>query len=49
LTDAMLDKRFSHREPVGTDLKWAPAGVALLLLVWRFMPGAWRRGGALGP
>ncbi|VVU48916.1 MxaL protein [Burkholderia anthina] len=38
LRDAMLDERFAHREPTPTDLRWAPALCALLLLVWRFLP-----------
>ncbi|MDR8401320.1 MULTISPECIES: vWA domain-containing protein [Paraburkholderia] len=38
LSDAMLDVRFAHREPVPTDLRWCPALLALLLLVWRFAP-----------
>ena len=38
--DALLDPRFARREPVPTDLRWAPALLALLLLVARFMPDA---------
>ncbi|CAE6807122.1 hypothetical protein R69658_05230 [Paraburkholderia aspalathi] len=38
LKDAMLDARLAHREPVPTDLRWCPALLALLLLVWRFAP-----------
>ncbi|WP_244201238.1 vWA domain-containing protein [Paraburkholderia rhynchosiae] len=39
LRDAMLDARLAHREKVPTDLRWCPALLALLLLVWRFLPG----------
>jgi mxaL protein len=39
LRDAMLDTRLAHRETVPTDLRWCPAMLALLLLVWRFLPG----------
>uniref|UniRef100_E1TEY2 Putative MxaL-like protein n=1 Tax=Burkholderia sp. (strain CCGE1003) TaxID=640512 RepID=E1TEY2_BURSG len=50
LRDALLDERLSRRETVPTDLRWCPAVLALLLLVWRFMPesavspvlGRWR-------
>ncbi|MDR6418222.1 mxaL protein [Paraburkholderia phenoliruptrix] len=38
LRDAMLDARLAHRETVPTDLRGCPAVLALLLLVWRFMP-----------
>jgi mxaL protein len=38
LRDAMLDARFTHREAVPTDLRWIPALLALLLLVWRYVP-----------
>ncbi|MBW9103151.1 MxaL protein [Paraburkholderia phenoliruptrix] len=38
LRDALLDERLSRRETVPTDLRWCPAVLALLLLVWRFMP-----------
>ena len=38
LSDAMRDARLVQREPVPTDLRWCPALLALLLLVWRFMP-----------
>lgn len=40
LSDAMLDARFEHREPVPTDLRWCPALLALLLFVVRFAPDA---------
>ncbi|WP_408195838.1 vWA domain-containing protein [Paraburkholderia strydomiana] len=51
LRDALLDARLAHRESVPTDLRWCPAALALLLLVWRFMPdivvvSAWMRAGA---
>jgi mxaL protein len=48
LSDAMLDLRFAHREPVPTDWRWCPALLALVLLVARFMPDAvwaWLRAG----
>ena len=38
LGEALRDSRYSLRKPVPTDLYWLPAGVALLLLVWRFKP-----------
>ncbi|MFM0419530.1 vWA domain-containing protein [Paraburkholderia aromaticivorans] len=38
LSEALLDARFAHREPVPTDLRWCPALLALLLLAWRFAP-----------
>jgi mxaL protein len=40
LSDAMLDARFAHREPIPTDLRWCPALLALLLFVGRFAPDA---------
>lgn len=43
LRTALLDARFAHREPVAADLRWCPALLALLLLVWRFLPEARRR------
>lgn len=53
LKRAMLDSHLAWRQPVETDLRWLPAGLALLLLVWRFRPergnpvgglrGTWRR------
>ncbi|ASW02543.1 VWA domain-containing protein [Paraburkholderia aromaticivorans] len=49
LSDAMLDARFAHREPVPTDLRWCPALLALLLLAWRFAPDfGWTRRRASG-
>ncbi len=45
LRDAMLDARLAHREPVPTDLRGFPALLALLLLVWRFLPAWWSRRG----
>ncbi|MFL9984695.1 vWA domain-containing protein [Paraburkholderia sediminicola] len=49
LSDAMLDARFAHEEPVPTDLRWCPALLGLLLLVWRFMPEfGWARPRAAG-
>ncbi|GAA0765738.1 MxaL protein [Ideonella azotifigens] len=38
LKRAMLDSQLAWRQPVETDLRWLPAGLALLLLVWRFRP-----------
>lgn len=44
LSETMLDARFAHREQVPTDLRWCPALLALLLLVWRFAPALrWAR------
>jgi mxaL protein len=44
LSEALLDVRLAHREPVPTDLRWCPALLALLLLVWRFAPASgWAR------
>jgi mxaL protein len=49
LTRAMLDGQLAWRQPVSTDLRWLPAVLALLLLVWRFWPD-WSRGRrAAGP
>ena len=49
LSDAMLDARLAHEEPVPTDVRWCPALLALLLLVWRFMPEfGWARRRAVG-
>ncbi|WP_233836308.1 MxaL protein [Paraburkholderia sp. ZP32-5] len=48
LSNALLDLRFAHREPVPTDWRWCPALLALVLLVVRFMPDAvwaWLRDG----
>ncbi|EKS72776.1 VWA domain-containing protein [Caballeronia sp. Lep1P3] len=38
LIAAMMDKRYAHRERVPTSLNWIPAVLALVLLVWRFLP-----------
>ncbi|BCQ27167.1 VWA domain-containing protein (plasmid) [Caballeronia sp. NK8] len=38
LVAAMMDERYAHRDRVPTSLNWAPAGLALALLVWRFLP-----------
>ena len=38
LTNAMLDPNLMHREPAATNVNWAPALLALLLLTWRFVP-----------
>lgn len=38
LSEAMRDSGFAQRRPAATDVSWIPALVALLLLVWRFMP-----------
>jgi mxaL protein len=43
LSDAMMDMRYAHRERVASSMNGIPAALALLLLVWRFMP-RWRRG-----
>jgi mxaL protein len=38
LSLAMRDPRLSRRRAVATDLDWLPAGLALLILAWRFRP-----------
>jgi mxaL protein len=38
LKTAMLDRRFAQSQPTDVDLRWIPALLALLLLVWRFLP-----------
>nr|WP_232519302.1 vWA domain-containing protein [Caballeronia insecticola] len=38
LLAAMTDSRYAHRERVPTEVNWIPAALALLLLVWRFLP-----------
>jgi mxaL protein len=47
LSEAMRDARFAQSRPVPTDVRWVPALLALLMLVWRFAPEAhatqWRR------
>ncbi len=44
LSRAMLDPKFAETQPVGTDLRWIPALLGLLVLSWRFMPdGVLRR------
>jgi mxaL protein len=44
LGDAMLDARFARKQAVPTDVRWCPALLALLLLVWRFAPAfGWAR------
>jgi mxaL protein len=41
---AMLDRRYAELVPTDTDLRWIPALLALLLLVWRFAPDlSWLR------
>ncbi|TDV39297.1 mxaL protein [Paraburkholderia caballeronis] len=44
LGDALTDPRFGHREPVPVDVRALPACIALLLLVWRYLPerATWR-------
>jgi mxaL protein len=34
----LMDARYAHPTPVATDIRWAPALLALILLVWRFLP-----------
>jgi mxaL protein len=34
----LMDARYAHPIPVATDIRWAPALLALILLVWRFLP-----------
>ncbi|WP_265645420.1 vWA domain-containing protein [Verminephrobacter aporrectodeae] len=38
LRDALLDRRFAQSQPADVDLRWIPALLALLLLVWCFAP-----------
>jgi mxaL protein len=38
LLDAALNKTFSHERVMPIDLRWIPASIALLLLLWRFVP-----------
>jgi len=38
LRTALADPRFGHRAPVPVDVRALPAIVALLLLVWRYLP-----------
>jgi mxaL protein len=38
LSEAMRETRFAQRRPVATDFEWIPALIALLVLVWRFVP-----------
>ncbi len=40
LATALLDPRLARSAPVQTDVRWVPALLALLLLVWRFRPTA---------
>ncbi|CAD6542979.1 vWA domain-containing protein [Paraburkholderia sabiae] len=34
----LTDPRYAHPIPVATDIRWVPALLALILLVWRFLP-----------
>ena len=34
----LTDPRYAHPIPVATDIRWVPALLALVLLVWRFLP-----------
>jgi mxaL protein len=34
----LMDTRYAHPMPVATDIRWIPALLALVLLVWRFVP-----------
>ncbi|SIT41071.1 conserved exported hypothetical protein [Paraburkholderia piptadeniae] len=34
----LTDARFAHPTPVATNVRWCPALLALVLLVWRFLP-----------
>lgn len=38
LGSALTDSRLAQRKPVSTDIRWLPALLALLLLVWHFLP-----------
>lgn len=44
LADALMDPSVARLQPTPTDLRWVPASLGLLLLVWRFAPPwTWRR------
>jgi len=38
LNHALHDRRWAHRAPTPTDLRWLPALLAVLLLCWRYRP-----------
>jgi mxaL protein len=38
ITRALSDPRYGRDRRVATDMDWLPLGIALLLLVWRFLP-----------
>nr|WP_241024485.1 MxaL protein [Burkholderia sp. Ac-20365] len=38
LRASLMDARYAHPVPVATDIRWVPALLALVLLVWRFLP-----------
>ncbi|ABM59733.1 putative MxaL-like protein [Verminephrobacter eiseniae EF01-2] len=38
LTSALLDAALAQRKPVRTDVHWLPAALALLLMIWHFLP-----------
>jgi len=42
LDDALHDRSLAHPARVLTDLRWIPAGIALLLLCWLFRPD-WKK------
>lgn len=43
LAEAMLDPALAQLRPTATDMRWAPAALALALLLWRFAPALPRR------
>ena len=47
LSEAMRETRFAQRRPVATDFDWIPALIALLVLVWRFVPMFGRSSGCV--
>lgn len=48
LADAVLEPSLARDRPTPTDVRWVAVGLALGLLVWRFLPGwGWRRQGAV--
>lgn len=48
LDEALHDRSLAHPARVMTDLRWIPAGLALLLLCWRFRPDWGRPSRRLG-
>lgn len=42
-SEAMLDAQLAQKQAVATDVRWVPALLGLLALVWRFAPDGLRR------